>query len=113
MKMLDFNAIQQPTLPVKLRDEAQTVVNLSAPSVELLERLLAATPEFDEIAATKDARKIRKIYDLVADLMNCNEDGYKFTGEELMTTYKMRFLDVMRFSNAYLEFIKEINEAKN
>jgi hypothetical protein len=113
MQMLDFNAIQQPTLPVKLKDEAKTEVHLSAPSVELLERLISATPELNEIAATKDARKIRKIYDLVADLMNCNEDGFTFEGEELMTTYKMTFLDVMRFTNAYLGFIKEINEAKN
>lgn len=113
MQMLDFNAIQQPTWPVKLKDEEQTVVNISAPTVELLDRLQATTPELAEVAQTKDGRAIRKIYDLVADLMNCNDDGYTFTGEELLTKYRLSFLDVIRFTSGYLSFIKDINEAKN
>ena len=113
MKMLDFNALQQPTWPVRLKDDAHTVVNLSAPTVELLDRLVAATPELQEVAKTKDGRTIRAVYELVADLMNCNEDGFTFTPEELRDTYKMTLLDVFRFAAGYMEFVKEMQDAKN
>lgn len=113
MKMLDFNALQQPTWPVKLKDKAQTVVNLSAPTVELVDRLIAATPELQEAAKTKDGQTIRAVYELIADLMNCNDDGFTFTAEELRDKYQMTLLDVFRFTAGYMEFIKEMQDAKN
>lgn len=113
MKMLDFNAIQQPTWAIKLKDDAQTVVHLSAPTVALVDRLIAATPELQEVAKTKDGNTIRATYELIADLMNCNEDGMAFTAEELRDKYKMSLLDVFVFSAGYMEFIKEIQDAKN
>jgi hypothetical protein len=113
MKMLDFNAIQQPTWPVKLKDDAQTVVHLSTPTTELVDRLIAATPDLQEAANAKDGRTIRATYGLVADLMNCNDDGFVFTAEELRDKYKMTLLDVFRFAAGYMEFIKEMQDAKN
>lgn len=113
MKMLDFNALQQPTWPVRLKDDAQTVVNLTTPTVELVDRLIAATPELQEAAKTKDGRTTRAVYALVADLLNCNDDGFTFTAEELRDKYKMTLLDVFRFTAGYMEFIKEMQDAKN
>lgn len=113
MKLLDFNALQKPTWPIKLKDEAQTVVNLSTPTVELVDRLIAATPDLQAVAKTKDGQTIRAVYELIADLMNCNEDGFTFTAEELRDKYKLSLLDVFRFAAGYLEFIKEMQDAKN
>ena len=113
MKMLDFNAIQQPTWPIKLKDDAQTVVNISAPSVDLMDRLEASTSEIQEITKTKDGRSIRKLYDLIAEVLSCNEDGFTFTGDELRTKYRMSLLDLAKFELGYLDFIGEIKEAKN
>lgn len=112
-KMLDFNALQQPTWPIKLKDEAQTVVNLTTPTVELVDRLIAAAPELQEVAKSKDGKTIRAVYELIADLMNCNDDGFAFTAEELRDKYKLTLLDVFRFSAGYMEFIKELQDAKN
>ena len=113
MKMLDFNALQQPTWQLKLKDEKQTIVNIATPTVELVDRLIAATPELQEASKTKDGRTIRAIYTLVADLLSCNDDGFIFTAEELRDTYKMSLLDVFRFVAGYMEFIKELQDAKN
>ena len=113
MKMLDFNAIQQPTWPVKLKDDSQTVVNLSAPTTALVDRLMASTSALEDAAKTKDGRTIRAIYRLIADVLNCNDDGYVFTAEELPTKYRMSLLDVLRFESGYLDFIKELQNAKN
>lgn len=113
MKMLDFNAIQQPTWPVKLKDDAQTVVNLAVPSVELVDRLIATAPELQDVAKNKNGKTIRAVYELIADLMNCNDDGFTFTAEELRDKYRMTLLDVFRFSAGYMEFIQEMQDAKN
>lgn len=113
MQMLDFNSINQPTWQVKLKDEGQTVVNLSTPTVELVDRLIASTPELQEAAKTKDGRTIRAIYQLVADIMNCNDDGFTFTEEELRNKYHMSLLDVFRFVAGYMDFVKEMQDAKN
>lgn len=111
MQMLDFNAIQQPTWPIKLKDG--TVVSLSVPSVELIEKLLAMAPEMEEIAAKKDGRSIRAAYDLIARIMSFNDDGYTFTAEELRDKYRMTLLDMFKFVAGYMEFAKEIQDAKN
>lgn len=113
MQMLDFNALQQPSWPVKLRDDEQTVVHVSAPTVELYDRLITATPELEQAAKTKDDRTIRALYNLVADIMSINDDGYKFTGEELRGKYRLTLVDIIRFVGGYLQFQKEIQEAKN
>jgi hypothetical protein len=113
MKMLDFNAIKQPTWEVRLKDDAKTVVHLCAPSVDLLERLQATIPQMKEIIAAKDGRSIRQAFELIADLMNCNEDGFEFTAEDLLTKYKMNMLELLQFAAGYMEFIKELQNAKN
>jgi hypothetical protein len=113
MKMLDFNAIQQPTWPVKLKDDAQTVVNLLTPSVGLLDRLTAAVPELQEVAKTKDGRTVRAVYELIAEIISCNDDGFTFTAEELRDKYRLTLLDLFKFVAGYLEFVKEMQDAKN
>lgn len=113
MKMLDFNSVQQITWPVKLKDPAQTVVNLLPPSVELVDRLIAMTPELNGAAEAKDGRAIRAVYALIADIMNVNDDGFTFTAEELRDKYRMTLLDVFRFVAGYLDFVKEMQDAKN
>ena len=111
--MLDFNAIQQPTWPVRLKDDAQTTVNLSAPTTALVDRLIASTSALEDAAKQKDGRTIRAIYELIADLLNCNDDGYEFTADELPTKYRMSLMDLVRFESGYLDFIKELQDAKN
>jgi hypothetical protein len=111
--MLDFNAVQQPTWPLRLKDDAQTVVHLATPSVALVDRLMASVSELEEVTKTKDGRVIKAIYGLVADIMNVNEDGFTFTAEELSMKYHMSLHDVFLFVSGYFDFIKEIQEAKN
>ena len=113
MKTLDFNSIQKPTWTIKLKDESQTVVNLSAPSVDLVDRLLALAPELEEVTKAKDGRTIRAVYELIAEVMSCNDDGFTFTAEELRDKYKLTLLDIFRFVSGYLEFVKEMQDAKN
>jgi len=113
MKTLDFNAIQQPTWTIKLKDKDQTSVKLTTPTAELVDRLIAVTPDLQQVADSKDGRAVRAVYELIADVMNCNDDGYTFTAEELRDKYKLSLLDLFRFVSGYLEFVKEMQNAKN
>ena len=113
MKALDFNSIQQPTWTIKLKDAEQSEVNLTTPTVELVDRLTAVAPELQQIADKQDGSTIRAVYELIADIMSCNNDGLTFTAEELRDKYKLSLLDVFVFVAGYLEFIAEIKNAKN
>ena len=113
MQMFDFNAIQKPTWPVKLADDAQTVVHLSYPSLELTERLTAMSESLQEVVKGNNSDAVRKAFGVVAAVMNCNEDGLTFTAEELRDKYHMTLLGMARFTAGYLTFLKEANEAKN
>ncbi|MBQ2437445.1 MAG: hypothetical protein II265_05070 [Clostridia bacterium] len=111
--MLDFNAIEQPTWQLRLRDKEQTIVTISAPSVQLFDRLVAVAPELEKVAKEKNGKTILAVYELVAELMSQNEDGFTFTAEELRDKYHMTLVDVFKFVAGYFEFIKEIQNAKN
>lgn len=113
MKALDFNAIEQPTWLVTLKDNDKTAVHLTAPTVDLVDRLVAMAPELQNVAEYKDGRTIRAVYALTADVMNCNDDGFTFTAEELRDKYRLSLLDVFKFVAGYLDFVKEIQDAKN
>jgi hypothetical protein len=113
MKALDFNSIEQPTWLVTLKDIEKTTVHLTAPTVDLVDRLVAMAPELQGVAEHKDGRTIRAVYALTSDVMNCNNDGFTFTAEELRDKYRLSLLDVFKFVAGYLDFIKEIQDAKN
>lgn len=113
MQKLDFNAIQKPTWDIVLKDDAQTLVHLSYPTVEMVERLEALTPTLQAAAQTKDGGTIRAVFSFMAEIMSCNDDGFTFSAEELRDTYRMTLLDVFRFVSGYTDFLKEANDAKN
>ena len=113
MRTLDFNAIMQPTWEIKLKDAAKTVVHLVAPTVELVDRLSTVAPELQKVAEAKDGRTTKAVYDLIADILSCNDDGYTFTAEELRDKYRMSLIDVAKFTSMYFEFLNEIKDAKN
>ena len=113
MKMLDFNAIQQPEWAIKLKDENATVVTLTAPTEKLLSRLVTVAGELQAIKDEGSEQNINAVFALIADVMNNNLDGLKFTGENLRKKYNMNFYDAVLFVRQYLVFINEISEAKN
>lgn len=113
MQMLDFNAIEQPTWQIKLKDDDQTLVNLSYPSLELVEKLESMAPTLNKAAKTKDGKTVRAVFTFLAEVMDCNADGFTFTAEELRDRYRMTLLDAFHFVAGYTKFIKEANDAKN
>lgn len=112
-KMLDLNALDQPILEVKLRDEKHTIFRLSTPTVSLVERFSAAKGELAALLKSRDVAKIKALYELTAEVISNNADYITVTAEELRDKYRLTLGDIVTIFSAYLDFIKEINSAKN
>lgn len=118
MKMLDFNALNRPVLPVCMCDEAKTVITVTTPSEILIEELEATLPELQRIVGGKNAEAVACCYDLAARLISCNREGLTVTADDLRTKYwpaekVVNMMYLVAFYNAYLDYIAEINNAKN
>lgn len=112
-KILDLNALEQPILEIKLRDNERTIFRLTTPTTKLVEKFTAAKSELAAITGSKDVGKIKALYELTAELISCNADYITVTAEELRDKYRLTFGDLVVIFTAYLDFIKEINNAKN
>lgn len=113
MAKLDFRALKRPTLEIVMNDEAGTLLRLTTPREELIEKLQAALPELEKVCARGDADSIRAVYDLAADLMSNNLTRVAVTADDLRGKYNIGLEDLIVFFSAYLDFIAEITNAKN
>ena len=109
-KILDLNALEQPVLEIKLRDEKQTTFRLTAPTTKLVEKFSSAKDEISAIAKSRNEDKIKKVYELTAELISCNLDYVTVTAEELRDVYRLTFGDIVAVFAAYLEFINEFTK---
>ncbi len=112
-KILDLNALEQPILEIKLRDEKRTVFRVTTPTTKLVEKFIAAKSELVEVTKSRDGDKIKKLFELTAEILSCNADYITVTAEELRDKYRLTFGDLVVIFAAYLDFIKEFNDAKN
>lgn len=112
-KILDLNALEQPILEIALKDPDKTIFRLTTPTVALVEKFTAAKAEISTIAKAQNVEQIKKLYALTAELMSCNADYITVTAEELRDKYRLNFGDIVVIFAAYLDFIREFNNAKN
>jgi hypothetical protein len=112
-KGLNFRNFAQPTLPITMNDAEETLFTLTAPSVELVERLQANQ---DALAATfqqGNKESLDAIWGLTADLISCNREGRQVTVDDLKGRFGMGYRMLFVFLQAYGEFIAEIEAEKN
>jgi hypothetical protein len=96
-----------------MNDAEETLFTLTAPTVELVERLEANQ---DEILATfqkGNRESLDEVWKLAADLISCNREGRKVTAEDLKGRYGMGYRMLLAFFEAYGAFVDEIESAKN
>lgn len=112
-KVLDFNIITPPTLPLVMRDDQRTEIIVSTPSEQMVEELQALSPELSKILHGNDVESIKAVYGLAAKLISCNRSGLRVTADDLKDKYKLNLESMIVFYNVYLDFINEIINAKN
>lgn len=112
-RSLNFRQFAQPTLPITMNDAEETLFTLTAPSVELVERLQANQDVLIATFQKGNRESLDEIWKLAADLISCNREGRQVTADELKSRYGMSYKMLFAFLTAYGEFIAEIDEAKN
>lgn len=112
-KTFDFNSLDQPILEVTLKDEARTKLNLTVPTEELVERFITFSGEMKELTKNPDGSLVKAIFGLWAELFSCNTDGVTITAEALRDKYGIKLVHLILFQPQYLDFIYEIQNAKN
>ena len=112
-KSLNFRSFAQPTLQLTMNDSDETKFTLTAPSVELIERLEANQDALLATFQKGDRESLEEIWNLAADLISCNREGRHVTAEDLKGRFGMNYTMLFAFLQAYGEFISEIESAKN
>ncbi len=112
-KVLDFNTLKRPVLEIVLRDDGHTHVKVSTPTEGLVEELNSLASELEPALKANNAESIEAIYDLAAELINCNLNYVTVTPEELRGKYRMDLESLVIFFGAYTDFLNEITNAKN
>jgi predicted nucleic acid-binding protein len=113
VKKLDFNALEKPVLEITLRDKEQTVVRITAPSEQLVERFVSMAGNIQNLKNDNTGEIVKAAFELIAELINCNLDEMTFTAESLRDQYGLKIYDAIIFVKVYLEFIQELENAKN
>lgn len=113
-KILDFTNLKQPTFPIVLRDgDGKLELELSIPTLGIVERIEAAGEEFDGLYQGGDVQGVVSAYRLVADILSHNQNGIRVTAEDLRDRHKMNLYEMRVFCLTYRDFMREIESAKN
>jgi hypothetical protein len=110
---LNFNSLERPHLKLTMRDADHTVLRVTTPTEELVERLTACADGLQEVLEKKDADAARAAWDLLAELLSYNMEGIKVTANDLIVKYGLFLDDAVVLMKAYLDFITELTNAKN
>ena len=110
---LQFERYRPPILPVELMDKQRTILNVTPPTVDLQEELRAKVGDLNDLLNGTDDEKRLGLWDLAARLMSCNRNMRQITPEQLCTAYGLDEEDLVVFFEAYADFLKGIENAKN
>lgn len=110
-KTIDFRALKRPFLKLIMRDN--TEVRVTTPTADMVEELRANLPELLEVLKGKGAEQKKALYEFAAKLINCNLDAVEVTVDKLKADFDWSVEDLSVFYTAYVEFIEEIENAKN
>lgn len=112
-KITDLRIADFPTMTLVLPDE--TVVHVCAPTVELVDELKGSRRRLNAILEGQegDAQSKRAVYELAAKLINCNEDDFTTTPQDLAVKHRVSLRALHVFFEDYVYFLKTIENEKN
>ena len=113
IQTLNFNNVKYLRLPIILKDEAQTCLHLTTPTVDLVEKLQNDLPIWQEKLKKGDTESIKALYDFAAVLISLNIEKVEVDGTKLREVYNLDIVDIITFFGAYIEYIAAIKNSKN
>lgn len=107
LRLADF-----PTMVLLLAGDV--VVHITAPTYDLIAELDRSKIVLESILnGNKTERTQQALYDLAAKLINCNDDDFHVTAQDLLVKYRWGIKAVGKFFEDYQAFITSIENEKN
>ena len=93
----------------------ETVVHVCAPTVELVGELRRGRRKLDAVLRGDegDDRAKKAVYELAAKLINCNDDDFETTAQELAVLHRVSLRALKVFFEDYAKFLKTLETEKN
>lgn len=112
-QITDLRLTDYPTMTLVFPDE--TTVHVCAPTVELVGELRRSHRKLDAILRGDegDDRAKKATYELAAKLINCNEDDFSTTAQELAILHRVSLRALKVFYDDYVKFINTLENEKN
>lgn len=102
---------KRPRLRVELDEE--TIIRVTVPTVDMVEEFKASLPDLLPALKGEGPDTKKALYELAANLINCNLDAERVTVADLINTYDWALEDLTRFYLDYMAFIESIENEKN
>ena len=112
-KTLDFNAYQRPTLDLTMKDEGRTVIRVTLPKTAVIKKMQAGLSNLQDAVKQENQDSMKALFELAAELMSANLDHVEIAENDIREKYKMDLEDLLIFFNAYLDFVRDLQNAKN
>ncbi len=112
-KTLDFNAYQRPTLDLTMKDKERTVIRVTLPKTAVIKKMQEGLNNLQNVIKEETSDSMHALFALAAELMSANIDQVAVTAEDIRGKYKMDLEDLLVFFQAYLDFVRDVQNAKN
>lgn len=98
---------------MRLELDEKTIIRVTVPTVDMVEEFKASLPELLAALKGEGPESKKALYELAANLINCNLDAERITVEDLVNTYDWALEDLTKFYLDYMAFIESIENEKN
>ncbi len=98
-------------LRVELDEE--TIVRVTVPTVDMVEEFKESLPELLAVLKGEGPDSKKALYELAANLINCNLDAERVTVADLVNKYDWALEDLTKFYLDYMAFIESVENEKN
>ena len=102
---------KRPRLRLEMDDE--TIIRVTVPTVEMVEEFKDALPALMPVLKGEGPESKKALYELAANLINCNLDAERVTVADLVNKYDWSVEELTKFYLDYMAFIEGVENEKN
>jgi hypothetical protein len=102
---------KRPRLRLEMDDE--TIIRVTVPTVEMVEEFKDALPALMPVLKGEGPESKKALYELAANLINCNLDAERVTVADLVNKYDWSVEELTKFYLDYMAFIEGLEKEKN
>ena len=111
--MAKVNSYKDKRPRLRLELDEETIIRVTVPTVDMVEEFRASLPELLTVLKGTGPDSKKALYEMAANLINCNLDAERVTVADLVNKYDWALEDLTKFYLDYQAFIESIENEKN